>query len=574
MRSRYLLASLLGAGLALLSSLPSAAEPAPSKEKIDSLIEQMGNGSFAEREKASKALLAIGEPALEALRQAAKSEDAEVRKRAGDILPKIEKQVESRRALAPKRVHLVYKETPLDKAVADFQKKSGYTFHLHDPEGKLKERKVTLDSGETTFWHALGLFCAKAELREGSIQDLIQFPPPPGAAPLPAVPQPPQPPQAAPPAVQRRPVRLVAPRMPAGMPGWTVQIILKDGKAKKRPTDDASAIRVRVLGKSERFGEPGEGEVILALEVSPEPKVLWEELKAIRLDKVLDDRDQELKHIIPQVQQVRGFGGAGGVMLVGQVAAARPGFAMPGMMGGGVNQQVPLQLKKGAKEAKSLKELKGVLTAQMLGEAQPLIVADKLKADETFKGKEGGYIKIEKVKAEEERTTIDLEFQQPSPDKIVPALLNNGMQGFGFGGGGAMPPVRIIPARPIKQAPPAGLAAPPPPPLPAPAAAPPAPPVPVQAAPMQMQIVMNGGFGFAGGNGLSIQDEKGKALPMQITQTKLLREQKAGGFTQTLIYTLVCQHDKDKGKPSKIVFLGRKRATIDIPFAFKDVPLP
>ena len=82
MRSRYLLAALLVVGLALGGSLPRAAEEVPSKEKIDKLIGQMGSGSFKEREDASKELAAIGVPALEALRKAAKGDDAEVRKRA------------------------------------------------------------------------------------------------------------------------------------------------------------------------------------------------------------------------------------------------------------------------------------------------------------------------------------------------------------------------------------------------------------------------------------------------------------------------------------------------------------
>ncbi len=72
---------------------------------------------------------------------------------------------------------------PLAEAVADFQKKSGYNIHLHDPEGKLKERKIALDTGATTFWHALELFCAKAELTEASMQDLFEVPRPPAMVP-------------------------------------------------------------------------------------------------------------------------------------------------------------------------------------------------------------------------------------------------------------------------------------------------------------------------------------------------------------------------------------------------------
>jgi hypothetical protein len=622
MRSRSVLAALFGAGLALLLSLPSPAEEAAQKEKIDKFIQQLGSGSFAEREKATKELTAIGLPALEALRQAAKSDDAEIRKRAEDILPRIERQAENMRILAPKRVHLNYNDTPLAEAVADFQKKSGYVIHLHDPEGRLKERKITLDTGETTFWHALGMFCDKAELTEGTLQDLIQpaqppvgipgvapFPapkqlpplppagkglaqpapaaPPPAAAPKPAVQKgQAQPAQAAPPvikpAIVRRPIG--RPMIPANFSAE--QIILKDGKPKKLPTDDASAVRVRALGKSETFGNPGEGEVILALEVSPEPKVLWQSLQSIRIDRATDDLEQKLSQVTPQVETPGAIGG--GIVAPGfapQIAIA-PGFPMPGMMGGQLGAQVPVQLKKGDKQAKSLKELKGVITAQMLTEVQPVLVADKLKAGETAKCKEGGYIKIVEVKSEDEQTTIRLELQQPPMDKIVPAQPNGGQI---INGGGVAPlpvPIRAprrgvriqpAPAGPAPAAPPpAGFAAPP-------QAAPPPPPAQVQVAPARIQVIGGGatvivggaGLGGNGGTGLTMQDDKGNALPMQVTQIQTRFEQQGGGaFVQTMIYTMVSRHEKDKGKPTKVAFLGRRHATVEIPFALKDVPLP
>ncbi len=62
LRCRFLLLALL-AGLVV--SLPMPAGETVSAEKINKLIEQMGSGTFAEREKASKELDAIGVPALE-----------------------------------------------------------------------------------------------------------------------------------------------------------------------------------------------------------------------------------------------------------------------------------------------------------------------------------------------------------------------------------------------------------------------------------------------------------------------------------------------------------------------------
>jgi uncharacterized protein (TIGR03067 family) len=56
-------------------------------DKIDALIKQLGDDSFAKREAASKKLETIGQPALAALRRAARSsDDAEIQHRAKVII--------------------------------------------------------------------------------------------------------------------------------------------------------------------------------------------------------------------------------------------------------------------------------------------------------------------------------------------------------------------------------------------------------------------------------------------------------------------------------------------------------
>jgi hypothetical protein len=645
MRSRHLLAVPIVVVLSLAASLPSPADQAPSKEKIDKLIEQLGSGSFEEREQASKELSALGAPVLEALRKAAKNGDPEVRKRAAELLPKIEAQAESKRVLAPKRVHLVFKDTPVPDAVADLQKKSGYAIHLHDPQGKLKERKITLDTGETSFWHAVALLCEKAELTEASLQDLLmQAPQLPGALapqlpkPVPPMPVAPQPPAAgekgkagdnkatpikkpvaddkaappkkpdaddkAPPAPPAKPAPVPPAPPPAAQPpnagaqqmqqqmlqrqmqmqmqqiqqmqqvqmrmrmqmqaamrGANRELLLKDGKPQKLPTDDRSAVRIRTSGKSEPAKDAAEGEITLALELALEPKLQWQFPQSIRIEKAVDDRDKNLSQVIPQVPGV-----PGGLALAQQQMAMRR-FAQQremrhqpfGVMGGNLSQQVFVQLKKGDKEAKSIKELNGSVTVQMLTEPQPMIVADELDkaAGKTFKGKEGGSLKIVETKVEEGRTTIRLELEQPPPDKVAP---ENGAPGLG--------PVGLAIVFPARDA---GKA-----PQPPAAAAPPG----------QGGVIgggkVGGGVAAAGRPpqsvgpmyGLCIQDDKGNLLPIQIEQVTQMNRALAPGGTWTLGYTLHCTHDKEKGQPAKVVYLGRKRATIEIPFALKDVPLP
>ena len=156
-------------GMGLVAGLIAAPAPTevPDAGKIARLIEQLGSDSFTERQKASEALDAIGEPALEGLRKATASQDAEVRKRSLDLVSKIESRVIGARVLKPVMVHLKYKDTALTDAVADFRKKSGYDIVLHDPDDKLKGKTITLDTGKVTFWNALEQFCVRAGVTEG-----------------------------------------------------------------------------------------------------------------------------------------------------------------------------------------------------------------------------------------------------------------------------------------------------------------------------------------------------------------------------------------------------------------------
>jgi HEAT repeat protein len=77
--------SLLVILIGLLSSVVAGAPaPAPpTKEEIKELVRQLGDDDFEVRERASRRLLEIGEPALGALSEAAdRAEDSEVRRRA------------------------------------------------------------------------------------------------------------------------------------------------------------------------------------------------------------------------------------------------------------------------------------------------------------------------------------------------------------------------------------------------------------------------------------------------------------------------------------------------------------
>ena len=163
--------------------------------------------------------------------------------------------------------------------MADFQKKSGYRIYLHDLDGKLKERKVTLDTGETTFWHATALFCGKVDLSEASMEDLMQRS---GIG------------------LTRSPLIVQPPGI--FIPALDGQLLLKDGKTKYLPTDYRGAVRIRVLARADLFDNVPKGEIILPLEVSLEPKLQWQEFQSIRIVKAVDDRDQMLDKVEEAVE--------------------------------------------------------------------------------------------------------------------------------------------------------------------------------------------------------------------------------------------------------------------------------
>jgi hypothetical protein len=539
MHSRFLpLALSVGLGLAWLPALPGSAEDKVGPEQIRKLIAQLGSENFGQRKQASAALDAIGEPALEALRKATTSEDAEIRSRAQELVQQIEKRTESTRLLAARRVHLVYKETPLTEAVADFQKKSGYTIRLLDPEGKLKDRTITLDTGATTFWRAFGLFAESAGLTEATPQEAMMALPPAGPAP---------------------PVAMPGARAVSSQSVLAGQLFLKDGKFEKRPTDDRSAIRIRALPPPNRFGQAPPDEVLLALEVAPEPRLQWRSHQSVRVDKALDDQDQPLNQVTPLPNPGGAVGGA--------APAAPRAAAMPAVGWGSAHPLVPIQLKKGEKAARSLKELTGVISAQLFTDPRPIVTADNLlkAAGKTFKGTEGGSISILEVKTDEQKmTTIRFDFEAPSDVQAVNGPI----------------PVPVIPVAPQKGGavpPPARGVAPPLPPAPAvPAPVPraqpaqPAPALPV----LPAQQVLGGNRTMA--TPFTVQDDKGNSLSLRIAPLNIRVVQGLPGGGNQIIwrYTFYCQPQKDQGEPAKLVFHGRRSVAVDIPFTLKDVPLP
>jgi hypothetical protein len=565
MKTRLLILALAAAlGFGPVTALRAVSEKGDNS-KVAKLISQLGSKSKEERQKAAKALDDLGQAALKDLRKAAQGDDADLSRRARAVLAKIENRLEAAALKSATPVHLVCKDLPVTDAVALLAKKSKYKIQI-DPKAKdkLAKRKITLDTGNVTFWEALDKLCKKAGLVE-SAPRFGPFPGGPGGGPIRIQIQ-----GGNVGAVQPVQVQVVVNggvvqvqaqpaqqgggpgiRPPIGMPvpGVNSVIFLTEGKA-QFPTCYDGAFRLRLKPATfPRLGvKKGDAPKFFPalLEVSAEPKVKnWYLLGTPKVLKAVDDKGQKLKLGTPGPIG-GGIGGrpAPGIRPLPPVQALPPGggggMPMIGFANAPYQRTVYVQLQLGEKKAKKLKEFKGVVAGFVTTEAKPLITVPNIlkAAGKTFKGDLGGEIKVVKVdKQEGGNYKITCRMKYPPDAGFGMGWAGGGRMlppqrgGFGFGGGA-----------PGGQAPP-----------------PPAPP--------------GGGIGPGRppampifGGGLSLVDAKGKAFLLVASMVR-----GAKGYVEQ---TLTFKPFQGQGNPAKLVFTGSRRIPLKLAFTFKDVKLP
>src|SRR5262245_10081299 len=169
MCKRWFLLALLGLGIGLGAPGNGPASADDDADRIARLVKQLGSTRFAERDRAKRELEALGTAALNALRQAAQSKDLETSRRAGELVKKMEEKIDLASLLAPKRVRLNLKDKSVIDAVADLARQSGYSIEVQGDRTALANRKITLDTGDTSFWEALDQLCRKAGLVESTL---------------------------------------------------------------------------------------------------------------------------------------------------------------------------------------------------------------------------------------------------------------------------------------------------------------------------------------------------------------------------------------------------------------------
>jgi hypothetical protein len=342
-------------GLETASGIRAAAPSPVDAGQIAELITQLGSMKFKEREEATHALEGIGGPAIDALQRAARSNDPEIGRRAQSLAHTIQRQIDTGRFLAPLRLHLVYKDTPVVQAVKNLAEKTRFQIELGNPRG-LAARRITLDTGDTSFWEALDQFCQKAGLvertpaLEGDLQTTQLL--------------------AAGRARRGGIVQVVeAPSGSSSVRGWDGRLLLIDAKPPALPTYHAGAVRIRALPATGPAARNGGDETLFLVEITPQPKVAWHTVIDVRIEKAVDENGQDFAPCLECREEGQPIALTAKGAMLWDAQTGRPVTAL---------HNIPIRLKTGEKPSGVLKEVKGVVAGQVETASQAILTIDDI----------------------------------------------------------------------------------------------------------------------------------------------------------------------------------------------------
>jgi hypothetical protein len=477
-------------GLSLIAS-PVVAE---TPEAIAAKVQALAHPRFAEREKAARELELLGEPALKALREAAKSKDEELRARATVVADRIELAARSQRLLTPPRLALKFDKTPLDKAVIEFASKSQLHCVLDKSKIKDPNRTVTLDTGEVPYWEAVHAFYQAAGLAEDDSPAKT-----PGG---PSGPGPQRPNFAGEVSTRRPSVPLVR---------------LIDGPSPLSVATN-SALRVRPLAaeSGQNKYDDVKGEATIHLDVEAAPGLVVTDIVGIEVRKATADDGRSLVTAYPDVAPGSPLDWEG-QMLVRQMAAINASDLM--LQAGGSGSHA-VTFKTGGLRPTKLAELQGTVYARVITPPETLVsVPDLLKAG----GKE----------AIANATTLQVREVTAGPGNRVTAT------------------VRMV-TRPDMTEDVVNM------------------PVQLKGRVRQFIRINRGVRDLSGRDSdLRVLDAGGnqvRGVSVQATSRSF------DGFT--MVDDLKVSFSKPADGPLSLVLIGRRQATVEMPFTLKDVPMP
>jgi hypothetical protein len=143
----------------VLGFAPLVRGDAPTKKPAgltpEQLVEQLTSKDYRQRDKASKALTALGKEALPALQKAKAHPDPEVRRRLDELIPPLERAV----LLTPRQLSLHVTNKPIREVLAELSKVTGYKFQYgwETPVANAPRDKVvySFHFDKLPFWQAI-----------------------------------------------------------------------------------------------------------------------------------------------------------------------------------------------------------------------------------------------------------------------------------------------------------------------------------------------------------------------------------------------------------------------------------
>jgi hypothetical protein len=513
MRAHPLFLLLVGGAIGWIGAASAqAADEKSERLRVARFVAQLGSSDFADREAATRALDAIGPPALEALHVAAHGSDAEMRRRAQDLIQHIERRAETARLLAPRRIHLLYKDTPVLDALTDFSRRSGVALDFVGDRGLLTERRLTLDTGLVSFWEAFERFC-----RESGVAEPVLFADGPERMAHRGTTQPQSPYEWNNPYTYPSPYGGADPS----------HLALVEGKPPVLATCRIGALQVRALPAHVSIAGhwPGGGEKLLPLEVSPEPGLAWQGVIGLRVTHAVDELGQELVQPVAFVGAAMNFQErfwGGGVRIWNNMSRYYDPY---GQMGD--PRHVPLQLRLGKYPARLGKQVEGVITAQMQTPLETLLTIDNplQAAGQSVEGPQGASMKlIEAIREPNGQIKVRVQLAPPVEDPGVAAAAFGRNARFWA----------------------------------------------INRAAMGMRLTETAEMAR-----LQLRGAHGQPFALVADSSSLDPQAFVNGPNQgPQEHRLTFQPAEDRGDPAQLVYLGRRTVVVEVPFTLKDVPLP
>jgi hypothetical protein len=289
---------------------------------------------------------------------------------------------------APTKVHLKANGTPLAEVLRELSKQSQIRLQLAREPADLATRRVTLDTGATSFWEALDVVCrqAKVSIRSGAVD-----------------------------------VSAIEAPQAAGNVAWMVvttaaradeTLVIQDGAPPAYPTAYLGAVRVRLVPDLWGNRDRGAGEEYRwTLEVLSEPRVTWQEPPGFQFDPATG------LTLTPAAANRAATAPAVNFAVAGGGAVRRVGTELTAALRTVTRHELPVNIKSDGPAGQKVPELKGILAGKAQLAAETIAaVADVTKADAaTAAGKDGAKLTVRDCQVNANgAVTLKVEVERPA----------------------------------------------------------------------------------------------------------------------------------------------------------------